>query len=119
MTELHCNTSLRNWLKSIEDPKFFSDFQYNENNQPFKSENLEIEIVVPFLIDRFSENIMTVQIQSSDGDVLFEGKIYNGKLKEKVSTNLAIHPGWRSQLWIFITEKELSDNDIGILAHYK
>ena len=49
-TRLDCNTSLSNWLKSIEDPDLWSNKPYNENDQPFfDMEMPEIEIKVPYL----------------------------------------------------------------------
>ena len=110
-TKLYCNTSLRNWLKSIEDQNLLPFQQYDDNDQPFDADSPEIEINVSTLKQRYgiSTGVCTkVVIQTQTGVVLFEGNLYNGRLKEKIDSKLAKHPAWRSRLVIGVADTKIS-----------
>ena len=88
-TRFECDTSLSNWLKSIEDINFAAWEQYDENDQPFDRDSPKIELNIPFLKRKFEFNMTDVFIKTQTGDILFEGKMIFYKLVLK-STSLII-----------------------------
>ena len=67
-----CNTSLSNWLKSIEDPNLWSEKPYNENDLPLNMERpiVEIDISKPLEslnMDEFAKILEDVKNNINDG----------------------------------------------------
>ena len=107
-TRLHCDSSLSRWLKSIEDPFLESFKPYDENDMPFYTDNQEIEINLPFLKRDFEFNLTNFYIKTQTGEVLFQGKIKDGRIRERIDHKIASNPAWRSRLFIRITDPNAS-----------
>ena len=117
---MFCNTSLSNWLSRIDNPNLLPFQKYNEYDEPFDTDNPEIEITFSHLKGRtYIKHLTNVFIQSQAGETLFIGKMYNGKLKQKINAKIASHPAWRSRLIIGIADAENSPTEIFIHGSFK
>ena len=101
-SSLNCTISLSSWLDYVVNDKIFS-YHFNEHDKPLNLDKPEIELEIKDVKGRPGWEFKKVKIESlTGGPILFEGTMYEGKLKGLVDPELANHPAWRSR-WFSVT----------------
>ena len=118
-SSLKCTISLSSWLEYAENPKIFW-YYFNENDKPLNLHKPEIELEIKYAKGRPGWKSKKVKIESLTGGlILFEGTMYEGKLKGLVDPKLANNPGWRSRLMIGIYNFELNYLEQSVVGSFK
>ena len=110
-SNLNCSNSLSSWLDDMENTDLLW-YYYNEHDQPLNLDNPEIEIEIDAFEGRFGWSKKHIVIESETNNLtLFEGIMYDGKLKGKVHPKMVHHPAWRSRLLIGIYDTSVYPSD--------
>ena len=118
-SSLNCTSSLSSWLEYADNAEIFW-YHFNENDKPFNLHKPEIELEIKDVKGRPGWEIKKVEIQSlTGGPILFEGTMYEGKLKGLVDPKLSNHPAWRSRLMIGIYNFELNYLEQSVVGSFK
>ena len=92
--------SLEEWMVKVQDPFLFWHHFDLTNAEPLGSEGM-VDITFDQFIDRPGFAYKKVVIQTISGQVeLLNADMINGRIRAKVPTHLAHHPGWKGRLLI-------------------